>query len=498
MKRAVLAMMLVLASLAHADDEPAKVSYRAVADRVDLEPSLLSGYRLRVYVSALALQGQRLDLTEPKSIRLYVGASEKKLPYALGTYDATHSETAMIVLVQAGLDYSEALPHIQDSIDRDLLQALPDRTQVAVLSYGDATASGKLAAIKNVRGKLMLSSDNSAGDPALLDSVDRALTLLKKAKTEPEGKPLRKMIVIVGDGRDMSGDKDRTTRAGTRAAKEGVRIHTIAYSANDHRRPMLVLGELSKKSFGTFRWVRKGGQDSWKAAFEQLRDEINKQYVVTYFLDHGEEIAGRKIRIVTAGRVEGATSNELKVPDPACGATLCASGYCALDKCVAYKSGSGRGIFGWILLIGGIGVGSILVLGLIGFVITKVQESKAGQPKAPKAPKAQPAAPPPGFLPNGRPIPALLISSGPRGGERHMLFNGFLIGKQPGCSLIIEDGYTSSQHAQIGMDAVGNCKLFDRGSTNGTFVNGVRITESPLTHGCTIRIGSTEIRFLAE
>lgn len=498
MKRAVLAMMLVLASLAHADDEPAKVSYRAVADRVDLEPSLLSGYRLRVYLSALSIQGQLLDLTDPKSIKLYVGASEKKLPYALGSYDATHSETAIVVLVQAGLDYSEALPHIQDSIDRDLLATLPDRTQVAVLSFGDATASGKLAAIKNVRGKLMLATDNSAGDPALLDSVDRALSLLKKAKTEPEGKPLRKMIVIVGDGRDMSGDKERTTRAGTRAAKEGVRIHTIAYSPTDLRRPMLVLGELSKKSFGTFRWVRKGGQDSWKAAFEQLRDEINKQYVVTYFLDQGEEVAGRKIHIVTAGRVEGATSNELKVPDPACGATLCASGYCALDKCVAYKSGSGRGIFGWILLIGGIGVGSILVLGLIGFVITKVQESKGGQPKAPKAPKGQPPAPPPGYLPNGRPIPALLISSGPRSGERHMLFNGYLIGKQPGCSLIIEDGYTSSQHAQIGMDAVGNCKLFDRGSTNGTFVNGVRITESPLVHGSTIRIGSTEMRFLAE
>lgn len=504
MKRAVLAMMLVFASLAHAEDEPAKVSYRAVVDRVDLEPSLLSGYRLRIYLSALALQGQRLDLTEAKSIKLYVGASEKKLPYALGTYDGTQSETAMVVLVQVGHDYAEALPHIQDSIDRDLLATLPERTQLAVLQFGETTPSGKLAAIKNVRGKFALATDNSAGDPTLLDSVDRALSLLKKAKTDPEGKPLRKMIVIVGDGRDMSGDKERTTRAGTRAAKEGVRIHTIAYSPNDLRRPMLALGELSKKSFGTFRWIRKDSPDSWKAAFEQLRDEINKQYVVTYFLDQGEEIAGRKIHIVTGGRVEGATSNELKVPDPACGATLCASGYCALDKCIAYKSDDGRGIFGWILLIGGIGVGGILVLGLIGFVITKVQESKGGAPKAPRAPKApnmpagHPPAPPPGYLPNGRPIPALLITSGPRTGERHMLFNGFLIGKQPGCTLLIEDGYTSSQHAQIGMDAVGTCTLYDRGSTNGTFVNGVRITTTALSHGVTLRIGSTEMRFLAE
>ena len=73
-----------------------------------------------------------------------------------------------------------------------------------------------------------------------------------------------------------------------------------------------------------------------------------------------------------------------------------------------------------------------------------------------------------------------------------------LIGKQPGCDLLIEDGYTSSQHAQVSMDAVGNCQLFDRGSTNGTFVNGSRITQMPLQHGAQIRIGSTELIFLAQ
>jgi pSer/pThr/pTyr-binding forkhead associated (FHA) protein len=95
-------------------------------------------------------------------------------------------------------------------------------------------------------------------------------------------------------------------------------------------------------------------------------------------------------------------------------------------------------------------------------------------------------------------MPALLITSGPRTGERHMLHNGYLIGKQPGCNLIIEDGFTSSQHAQIGMDDGGNCKLYDRGSTNGTYINGVRINESALQHGASIKIGATEIRFLAE
>jgi hypothetical protein len=502
MKRALLATMFVLASAALAygqAGDDSKTSNRVVIDRVALEPSALTGYNLRIYLSALSLNGQQLDLTtakgEAKSLKLYVGAGEKKIPYTIGAYEATDSDTAMVVLVQASLDYTEALPHIQESLDRDLLGALPDHTQIAVLTFGDTTASGKLASIKSVRGRLLLSGDNSAGDPALSDSLDRALLLLRKAKTEPEGKPIRKMIVVIGDGRDMAADNDRITRAGKRAAKDGVRIHTIAYSANDIRRPMLALGELSKQSLGTFRWVRNAGIDSWKAAFEQLRDEISKQYVVTYFVDPGEEIAGRKMHIVTTRT--NAESNEVKIPEPACGPNPCTSGYCHIDKCLAFKSDNGRGILGWLLLIGGIVVGGFVVLLAIGFVITKIQEKK-GQPKAPNAPTGHPAAPPPGFLPNGRPMPALMIMSGPRTGERHMLFNGFLIGKQPGCTLIIEDGYTSSQHAQIGMDAMGNCKIYDRGSTNGTYVNGVRVAESALTHGITFRIGSTEMRFLAE
>jgi hypothetical protein len=506
-KRLILVVLLVLAGTASAQEEPAKVSYRAVVDRVDLEPSTLSGYRLRVYLSALALQGQLLDLTDPKSIKLYLGASEKKFPYALGMYGATTGDTAIVIMVQTSIDYGDALGQIAESIDADLLAHLPDRTHVSVLQFGENTGSGKLAPIKNLRGKITLATDNSAGDPALLDTLERALMMLKKAKTTPEGRPLRKIVVIVGDGRDLSGDRDRVTRAGKRADREGVRIHTIAFSPNDVRRPMLALGELSKRSFGTFRWVRTAAQDSWKAAFEQLRDEITKQYVLTYFVGASDEVIGKKLHVVTVGRTE-AKSNEVKVPEPTCGGAECTSGYCANDKCMQYADGGGRGVLGWILLILGIVLGAAIVLGVIGYLMSKRQHHEPavpGQPQPTSPPRKQKQAKQaqapivqPGLLPNGRPIPALLITSGPRTGERHLLFNGFLIGKQPGCNLIFEDGYTSSQHAQIGMDANGMCKLYDRGSTNGTYVNGVRITESPLQHGLVIRIGSTEMRFLAE
>ena len=499
MKR-ILVALAVLSGVAHADEDTTRPSYHTVVDRVDLEPASVTGLRLRVYLTPLALQGALLDL-EPKNIKLYLGAAEKKAPFAMGTYDGTGGETAVVFVVEGTVDYQDALPLIADAIDHEVLGALPDRTQVALLTYGEAPGAGKLQPIKGVRGKVALSGDGSAGDPALLDTIDRALMLLKRAKTNPEGKPLRKLIVVIGDGRDRSGDKERVTRAGQRAAKEGVRIPTLAFSPADVRRPLLALGELSKRSLGTFRWVRKDTADSWKTELDQLRDEINKQVVLTYFLDPGDDVAGRKLKVTTTGRIE-TTSNELKVPEASCGGSACETGWCGNDACIAYRAAGGHGVLRWILWIGGIGVGGLFLLGFIGWVMSKRSPRIPLPPGAVMTQPTMPSIPPqgmvPGLLPNGRPIPALLIMSGPRTGQRLLLRHGFLIGKQPGCDLQIEDGFTSSQHAQIAMDAVGNCRIYDRGSTNGTFVNGNRITDQPLEHGASVRIGSTELRFLAQ
>jgi len=143
--------------------------------------------------------------------------------------------------------------------------------------------------------------------------------LLKKARTTPEGRPLRKLIIAIGDGRDRSGDRDRVTQLGQRADKQGVRIHTLGYAPSNVRRPLLTLGELSRRSYGTFRWVRAGGTESWSGAFQQLRDEITRQYVLTYFLPSDAEVAGKKLKIITVGRTE-ATSNELRIPSQRAGA----------------------------------------------------------------------------------------------------------------------------------------------------------------------------------
>jgi hypothetical protein len=514
--RWILALLGVglFAGDARAEEEPEKSTNRVVIDRIEQEPSTLGGNRVRVYVSALSPLGGMLDLTDPKGIKL-LASSEIKAPFAIGRYAGTDSQTAMVIVVEATLAYADVLPVIADALDTQTLAALDEnRTQLAVLAYGETLQSAKLAPIKTARAKLgQVQNDGTAADPLLLEAVERGLALLKKAKSVPEGKSLRKMIILISDGRDLSNDRDRVTRLGERAAKEGVRIHSFGFAPNDIRKPLLLLGELSRKSFGTFRWIRSANAESWTSSFQQLRDEINQQYVLTYFIPTDTDVTGKKVKLETQA---GASRNELKIPESLCAGATCAAGaYCTGSVCAKPKPPGGRGVFGWILIIGGILVGVVFLLGVVGFVMTKREQAavpldpdaiiaaaqtKAMKSKPPKAATMPPMASQPPVVAQAPVVsgPRLYIASGPNTGKEIALRHGFMIGKQPGCDLLIDDGFTSSQHAQIGMDHFGNCRVYDRGSTNGTFVNGQRVTEYVLEHGMSLRIGSTELRFLAQ
>lgn len=70
-----------------------------------------------------------------------------------------------------------------------------------------------------------------------------------------------------------------------------------------------------------------------------------------------------------------------------------------------------------------------------------------------------------------------------------------------GCALDnvirIEDGTVSHHHAEF-MVEDGDYKIRDLNSTNGSRVNGLRIVESRLRHGDTLRLGSVEMRYESE
>jgi pSer/pThr/pTyr-binding forkhead associated (FHA) protein len=87
------------------------------------------------------------------------------------------------------------------------------------------------------------------------------------------------------------------------------------------------------------------------------------------------------------------------------------------------------------------------------------------------------------------------ISQGNQAGLSADLAGGvIMIGRSADCQLILNDDYVSTRHARV-IGAPTGIYIEDLGSTNGTYVNGQRITApTTITLADTVRIGKTMMR----
>lgn len=93
-------------------------------------------------------------------------------------------------------------------------------------------------------------------------------------------------------------------------------------------------------------------------------------------------------------------------------------------------------------------------------------------------------------------VAKLVFESGARAGEE-MFLEAYEVtfGRSKKADIYLDDGRLSRLHSKI--IRVGNgYRLVDLNSRNGTFVNGMRVLEHPLTSFDTIQIGDTKIKFL--
>ena len=93
-------------------------------------------------------------------------------------------------------------------------------------------------------------------------------------------------------------------------------------------------------------------------------------------------------------------------------------------------------------------------------------------------------------------LPLLTVAAGPmRGLGFRLRPEPMVIGRDPAVDIVVHDPHLSRRHAEIRPTDEG-VSLLDLGSTNGTWVNGLRTTGAVrLADGDVILIGRTELRF---
>lgn len=117
--------------------------------------------------------------------------------------------------------------------------------------------------------------------------------------------------------------------------------------------------------------------------------------------------------------------------------------------------------------------------------------SSAAPTEAVSHPSA-PAAGPGGETASTDNATRLVITSGARAGAEFPLGRDEItIGRSSDSAIIIRDDYTSTHHARL-MLWNGRWMIQDLDSTNGTFLNGSRVTvPTPIPLGATVKVGAT-------
>ena len=85
----------------------------------------------------------------------------------------------------------------------------------------------------------------------------------------------------------------------------------------------------------------------------------------------------------------------------------------------------------------------------------------------------------------------VVVKSESLAGQRYPLDRPKVVGRSDDADIIIDDSYASEFHLRIGMQE-GEVMLNDLGSTNGTYLNGRRVTvPTVISKGDSIQIGKT-------
>jgi hypothetical protein len=463
---------------------------------------------LRVTGGVVELEGLTSPDHPAREFRLLLGNKAVGRAERLEPFERSGQDLYIILAVEISALYAQSFDKLKDAL-HDFLESLP-RAKVRLIQFGTeidvAPTFMPATAVSQILDDI---NPDDQGEVKLLDALSTGLALLNKLPAAP-GKdkngrphpPPRKVIVVLSDGLNSLMDRKSFKRIGDLLHQSNVPLFPIGFSPRDDRGPLLNLGELAKRSSGTFRWSPK--EDDLKEQLQNLAEELNKTPVLTFT---AKKLDAEKLMAAAFTLQCG----ELK------SSALTLSGAPPPPASTWWK---------WVLgvLLSLVGLWG-LAQGALWLIKRRSQQlgvAPPGPPGAPgvgTAPGAYPqagyagagnyqAAPlgtlPPAGAPGypaaaGRVYTATLIGIGALGGQRIKVEQSLRLGSAPavpGSFQIPGDPTIAAAHCELRRDPAGFV-LFDYGAPSGSFVNERRVAGSTrLADGDLLRLGEgTQLKF---
>ena len=401
---------------------------------------------------------------------------------------------AILIAVDASLSMAgEPMDSIKAAI-RQFIKEISDDDRVGILAFHDDIQI--ISDFTAEKGSLHENTENIEAIGKITElnyGMVKGVNLLN----ETEGLPGNKVLIVLSDGKD-EGTAYSDNDAIEKANEFNIPIYTIGYHTKSEKKYLRVLERISEKTGGRYNDAptSKELNKIYSHVFSQIQQQTKLCYVSAL---SGPDSSEHTVSITVTNSDGSSATAEVRIVVP-------------MMTAVPSKTN----------LIYPVGI--VLLIIIVSLLINNSNKKKAQEEKekllheqetlkkeladAKKAKKGEKPGDVSTQVVDAGPDPRQTIisgsavgqkyqiqfhfESGPLTGQTKPISAGMSIGRSDKNELVIQDGTVSGQHCKI--EYSGNqYMIIDMNSTNGTIVNGNKVSTSEVKQGDKIQLGKVQI-----
>lgn len=412
---------------------------------------------VKVYADNQELKGRyqirKVADENPVSVAILIAAHESF------AWPDDPSREESVIMEQTKIGYKAFLDQLTDNVDWITIWYYNEEGVKKVASWGQRKEAA-IDALKLVRR----GEKGIAAAPALYNAVKR---VMDDIAANEQSLSQRRLLIVMSDGKDRYLDKTSLVERKIQDIAEVARtahakVIALGFSP-DIPEPLVYLGTLAKQTDGRYREIKVDEAEDISRAIARTGEQVKNQYVLDFW---PEDYSGSKDPVNVRLELE----------------TNAGPGRTVVEG-VRWPE---KPFNPWpIIIIVLVVIGSLLGIFLLVKLFKAMARRRANRPVA-VAEEEEFVGPYKGKL--------TCTEGAYAGAEFYLTEDVTTIGSIEGNTICIQDAGVSKRHAGIKIEDM-RFELADFGSTNGTLVNGNKITKQFLRDQDIIRIGECHLKF---